>query len=408
MQPTVRLMKLHPAQREIVQNRERFNVLNCGRRFGKTSLAERLIFDVAIKGYPVGFWSPTYKDLYEVWQSCKNRFADIIEKKDEQVKQIIFRGGGKMDFWSLDDPDSGRGRKYKRAIIDEAEKAKKFGEAWQGTILPTLLDLGGDAWILSTPKFGQTYFKQLFKHGRDGKKGWASFNLSTYSNPHIDKEELEMIRQTMDELSFRCEILAEDVDAVNNPFAYAFDEAKHVKPCKYDANNELLLSFDFNVDPITCSAAQDDGTKMEVIKEWAITNGDIYQLTDMIIATYPNALFMVTGDATGAARSAVTQGNINYYTVIQNRLGLGRGQMRQPRINPSIRDSRVLTNSILQNYDVSIDPSCVGLIRDLKYVQVDDEQSIIKDRQDETRKADHLDNFRYLINTFKGDFVKFF
>lgn len=50
----------------------------------------------------------------------------------------------------------------------------------------------------------------------------------------------------------------------------------------------------------------------------------------------------------------------------------------------------------------------VGLIRDLKYVQVDDEQSIIKDRQDETRKADHLDNFRYLINTFKGDFVKFF
>ena len=77
-----------------------------------------------------------------------------------------------MDFWSLDDPDSGRGRKYKRAIIDEAEKAKKFGEAWQGTILPTLLDLGGDAWILSTPKFGQTYFKQLFKHGRDGKKGW--------------------------------------------------------------------------------------------------------------------------------------------------------------------------------------------------------------------------------------------
>jgi hypothetical protein len=359
-------------------------------------------------GIPVGFWSPTYKDLYEVWQTCKLRFNDVIEKKDEQVKQILFIGGGKIDFWSLDDPDSGRGRKYKRAIVDEAEKAKKFNEAWQGTILPTLIDLKGDAWILSTPKFGQTYFKTLFSHGRNGKKDWASFNLSTYSNPHIDRDELESIRSTMDELSFRCEILAEDVDVTNNPFAYAFSESKHVHPCTYNPSQEIYLSFDFNVDPITCIASQDDGMKMNVFKEWAIMNGDIYQLTDQIKATYPSAIFLVTGDATGAARSAVTQGNLNYYTVVQSRLGLANAQMRQPRINPSIRDSRVLVNSILQNYPVNIDPSLVNLIRDLKYVQVDDEQSIIKDRQDDTRKADLLDCLRYLMNSFKGDYIKFF
>lgn len=409
MEVSVHLKDLHNGQTQVLSQAQRFNVLNIGRRWGKTTLAiNELIIQPALDGFPVGYFAPTYSDLHDVWIEVRSILHDVISVKNEQQKQLRLITGGIIDFWGMDNPDSGRGRHYKRVVVDEAEKAKKFNEAWQGTILPTLLDLGGDAWILSTPKFGQTYFKQLFKHGREGKTGWASFNLSTYSNPHIDHSELEMIRQTMDELSFRCEILAEDVDAVNNPFAYAFDEAKHVKPCKYDPNNELLLSFDFNVDPITCSAAQDDGSKMEVIKEWAITNGDIYQLTDMIIATYPSALFLVTGDATGAARSAVTQGNINYYTVIQNRLGLGRGQMRQPRINPSIRDSRVLTNSILQNYDVSIDPSCVGLIRDLKYVQVDDDQSIIKDRQDETRKADHLDNFRYLLNTFKGDFVKFF
>lgn len=407
MRPTIRLMKLHPGQREIVNNRARFNVLNCGRRFGKTSLAERLIFDVAIKNYPVGFWSPTYKDLYEVWQSCKHRFADVIEKKDEQVKQILFKGGGKIDFWSLDDPDSGRGRKYKRVIIDEAEKAKKFNEAWQGTILPTLLDYKGDAWILSTPKFGQTYFKDLFKLGKEGRDDWRAFNLSTYSNPYIDHTEIENLRLSMDELSFRCEILAEDVDAVNNPFAYAFDEVKHVHPCDFNPHLELLLSFDFNVDPITCIAFQDDGQRMTFIKEWAIANGDIYQLTDQIIATYPNAIFLVTGDATGAARSAVTQGNLNYYSVVQSRLGLGSAQMQQPRINPSIRDSRVLTNSVLQNYPLWIDPSMKGLINDLKYVQVDADQNIIKDRRDDTRKSDLLDCFRYGLNTFKHDFVKF-
>jgi hypothetical protein len=405
---TVRLKKLHEGQREVLSKAERFNVLNIGRRWGKTTLAiNELIIQPALDGFPVGYFAPTYSDLHDVWIEVRSILHDVIEVKNEQQKQLRLITGGKIDFWGMDNPDSGRGRHYKRIVVDEAEKARKFNEAWQGTILPTLIDLKGDAWILSTPKFGQTYFKTLFSHGRNGKKDWASFNLSTYSNPHIDRDELESIRSTMDELSFRCEILAEDVDVTNNPFAYAFNEAKHVQPCSYNPFQEIMLSFDFNVDPITCIASQDDGMKMNVFKEWAIMNGDIYQLTDQIKASYPSAIFLVTGDATGAARSAVTQGNLNYYTVVQSRLGLANAQMRQPRINPSIRDSRVLCNSILQNYTVNIDPSLVNLIRDLKYVQVDDEQSIIKDRQDDTRKADLLDCLRYQFNTFKKDFVKF-
>lgn len=405
----VKLKRLHEGQTQVLSKASRFNVLNIGRRWGKTTLAiNELIIQPALDGFPVAYFAPTYGDIHETWIELRGILHDVIEVKNEQQKQLRLITGGKIDFFGMDNPDSGRGRHYKRVVVDEAEKAKKFSEAWQGTILPTLIDLKGDAWILSTPKFGQTYFKTLFSHGRSGKQGWASFNLSTYSNPHIDRDELESIRQTMDELSFRCEILAEDVDVTNNPFAYAFSFDKHVKPCTYNPHQEIHLSFDFNVDPITCIASQDDGAKMHIFKEWAIMNGDIYQLTDQIKATYPSAIFLVTGDATGASRSAVTQGNLNYYTVVQSRLGLANAQMRQPRINPSIRDSRVLVNSILQNYPIFIDPSCENLIRDLKYVQVDDEQNIIKDRQDDTRKADLLDCLRYLFNTFKKDFVKFF
>ena len=404
----VKLKTLHEGQQEVLRDCSRFNVLNIGRRWGKTTLAvNELIVQPAFDGFPVGYFAPTYSDLHDVWIELRSLLHDAIVSKNEQQKQIRLITGGVIDMWSMDNPDSGRGRKYKRVIIDEAEKAKKFNEAWQGTILPTLLDYKGDAWILSTPKFGQTYFKDLFKLGKEGRDDWRAFNLSTYSNPYIDHTEIENLRLSMDELSFRCEILAEDVDAVNNPFAYAFDEIKHVHPCDFNPHLELLLSFDFNVDPITCIAFQDDGQRMTFIKEWAISNGDIYQLTDQIIATYPNAIFLVTGDATGAARSAVTQGNLNYYSVVQSRLGLGSAQMQQPRINPSIRDSRVLTNSVLQNYPLWIDPSMKGLINDLKYVQVDADQNIIKDRRDDTRKSDLLDCFRYGLNTFKHDFVKF-
>jgi len=404
----LRLKTLHPGQEAVMQTCNRFNVLNIGRRWGKTTLAvNELIVQPALDGGPVAYFAPTYSDLHDVWIEVRSTLHDVIAVKNEQQKQIRLITGGVIDFWGIENPDSGRGRKYKRVVIDEAEKAKKFNEAWQGTILPTLLDLKGDAWILSTPKFGQTYFKELFKHGKEGRKDWASFNLSSYTNPYIDPDEIEALRQTMDELSFRCEILAEDVDVTNNPFAYAFDEGKHVRKCEYNPALELMLSFDFNVDPVTSIAVQDDYSHLRVVKEWAISNGDIYQLCDQIKATFPSALFLVTGDATGAARSAVTQGNINYYTVVAQRLGLGFAQMKQPRINPSIRDSRVLLNSILQNYNVSIDPSCTGLIRDLKYVQVDEDQSIIKDRKDDTRKSDLLDCLRYQLNTFKSDFIKF-
>ena len=37
----------------------------------------------------------------------------LTKRKDEQVKQIELITGAKVDFWSLEEPDSGRGRKYK-------------------------------------------------------------------------------------------------------------------------------------------------------------------------------------------------------------------------------------------------------------------------------------------------------
>ena len=384
----------------------RYNVLKIGRRWGKTTLAvNELLPNTAIDGKPCAYFAPTYKDMQDVWLELRFILKPILEYKNEQTKQMRLITGGVIDFWSMEEPDSGRGRKYARVVIDEAEKAKKFREAWNQTILPTLMDYQGDAWILSTPKFGQTYFKELF-HRDD--PSWRRFNLSTYSNPHINTSEVDMLRTQLDELTFRCEILAEDVNVANNPFAYAFDTDKHVKPVEFNQLHPLLLSFDFNVDPITCIAVQHyDGT-IKVIREFYLRNSDIYELCDQIAAAFPKAVFTVTGDATGANRSALTQGNYGYYDVVQRKLNLGRAQMRQPAVNPSIRDTRVLVNSLLQNYKVEIDSSCEWLIKDLQYVEVDGEGDILKDRSTDLRKADLLDCWRYYCNSFHRDWVRLF
>jgi hypothetical protein len=350
----------------------------------------------------VAYFAPTYKDGYEWWNEIKHALHELIESKDEQVKQLRTVTGSLLDLWSMDDPNSGRGRKYHRVILDECEKAPKFKEAWQQTIRATLSDFQGDAWFLSTPKFGKTFFKEIARY-HEKHDNWISWKFTTYDNPHIKPEEVDDARRQLDELTFKCEFLAEDVDLVSNPFCYAFNEHKHVRSLELNPYNFIRLSFDFNVDPITCVVSQYEDGVINILREFRLSNSDIYELCDRITATYPSAHFLITGDASGQNRSALTAGNINYYNVIQQKLNLNDGQLNVPTFNPSIADNRVLCNSILQNFPIYIDPSCTYLIEDLKYVEVKEDGDINKDK--DKHRSHLLDAFRYTLNTWHRELL---
>jgi len=409
---TVKLKSRHVNQDHIIQTAKRFNVLKCGRRFGKTSLAEELVIDPALDGYPVAYYSPTYKDLADFWRVITDTCYEVIASKNEQLKQIRLITGGVIDMWSMDEPDSGRGRKYKRVIIDECEKAPKLEQAWNGTIRATLTDYVGDAWFLSTPKFGDTYFKELcrLKDNEEYSHEWQSWTFTTYDNPHILSSEVDSAKRTMNDLYFRCEYMAEDVDLKGMLWAFAFDSKKHIHTNEIPLNrqHELYLSFDFNRNPISCSVIQHYNATIWVLETIKLENSDIYAICDYILVKYPNCLYVVTGDATGRNSSALVRDNLNYYTVIRNKLRLGSGQMRQPIINPPISENQVLVNSILANYGVKIQEKLAkGLIYDLKNVKVGEDGGIKKNnRADATQQADALDTFRYWCNTFMKHFLK--
>jgi phage terminase large subunit len=210
----------------------------------------------------------------------------------------------------------------------------------------------------------------------------------------------------MDELSFVCEIMAQDVDMVDKPFAYAFNYEKHVKECEFNPEYELYLSFDFNHDPVTCICAQLIDGQLRIFKEYKLANSNIYELCERIVTDFSDALLIVTGDATGNNTSAMVRDSINYYKIIIQLLNISRNQVKVPTVNPRIEQNRTLLNSVLQRGNVIISPDCKGLIFDLKYVQVDDVGKIIKDRSTEAAKADLLDCGRYLINLTHKDFIK--
>ena len=142
------------------------------------------------------------------------------------------------------------------------------------------------------------------------------------------------------------------------------------------------MSFDFNVNPITCCVIQQAAKYDNVVETIKLHDSNIYALCDVIRAKYPNGLFLVTGDASGKNQSALTKDKINYYTIIKEQLQLNDAQFRVPTVNPPLVENRVLVNAYLNNYPVIInDDTNDGLIYDLLYVEVDENNKIKKDNQ---------------------------
>lgn len=190
-----------------------------------------------------------------------------------------------------------------------------------------------------------------------------------------------------------------------NVFAYAFDEKKHHRDIGYDSSHELFVSFDFNVEPITCLLEQHDVDWCHIFKEYRLLNSDIWALTDHLIVNHAEAFFMITGDATGRARSAISKGNRNYYQVIRQQLQLSTTQIRVPKANPSVRNTRVLSNALLAKhpaYFINI-KACPHLTLDLNGVVVTDTGDI--DKHADKRKTHLLDCWRYSNWTWHRDFL---
>lgn len=218
MTPTIQLRALHAAQAQIRAEARRFNVLSCGRRFGKTELGLDEAIDGEkglLEGYPVGWFAPNARFYEETWLEAQRILAPVIRRTQEQKKRLTLANGAVFECWDLEDPDSGRSRKYGKVIVDEAAKVPRLEQAWDQAIRPTLLDLGGNAWFLSSPR-GFNYFKQLHDRGNvetiKKRDDWKSWTFPTHANPYIPADEIMRITVDMPELVHQQEILGRFVD----------------------------------------------------------------------------------------------------------------------------------------------------------------------------------------------------
>lgn len=217
----------HAAQQGILDNAARFNVVVCGRRWGKTELGKRLLAEAAIEGRRVAYLAPIYPMAHQFYREMLDTLAGHWSGR-EANKRIEFPSGGFIDIWSMEGgADRMRGQKYHRVVLDECAQVVGLTRVWELVVRPTLADYRGDAWFLSTPRRGSG-FEEMYD--RDGHDGWRSWRMPTSSNPHISSEEIEAARQGSTEGAFAQEWLA-DFEASDSELVFPeFSPALHVRP----------------------------------------------------------------------------------------------------------------------------------------------------------------------------------
>lgn len=189
-------------------------------------------------------------------------------------------------------------------------------------------------------------------------------------------------------------------------FLYNFSLQKHVIP-SYTPNRHLpiIVSFDFNVEPMTAIVGQRVSLmKCVIFGELEIKTGSTEEMAEKVKVQYKDWLYnmQITGDATGRAREKARRGNINQYRVIKDILGVSESDLIVPSSNQAHGDSRQLCNSVLQHSEMAITDNCQRTIMDCVYMKVDEFGDLVKDKANPNHFGD---NFRYMTHAFYPDFL---
>jgi phage terminase large subunit-like protein len=202
------LTLLRPDQLAIARRPEKIKVLTAGRRYGKTVLGGVIVMNTLIRHGKALWMAPTYKQARPLlrWALgiCGGHPEFTINKQD---KIIETRRGGMLAIYSGDSPDGARGEFFDVAVLDEASQLNE--DIFWDIIWPTLGQRNGDAFIISTPR-GQNWFYKMWLKGQREEDSVYSTQLPSTANPMPAIQEAARKAKTMvSDRSYRQEWLAE-------------------------------------------------------------------------------------------------------------------------------------------------------------------------------------------------------
>ncbi|MBI9073789.1 MAG: hypothetical protein JEZ02_00160 [Desulfatibacillum sp.] len=210
-------------QWQIHQNKKRFSVLVCHRRFGKTVAAvNELIMKACRNALPApryAYIAPLYKQAKSVVWDYLKKFAGALEGATfhETELRCDLPNGARISLLGADNPDRLRGIYLDGVVLDEMAQMPE--RVWGEIIRPALSDRLGWAMFIGTPR-GHNAFYELYQFARQDPD-WFCAMYRASETGIVNQEELVAAKNEMTpeqyEQEFECSFSAAIIGAYYGP-----------------------------------------------------------------------------------------------------------------------------------------------------------------------------------------------
>jgi phage terminase large subunit len=200
-QPRKQLLPFH-------NRSQRWALMVCHRRFGKTvgcvgELILRALYTKK-KNAEFAYVGPLRQQAKKIAWSYLKEFTEGLRKGPPRESDlcVTLLNGAKITIYGADNPDSIRGLFFDGVVIDE------FGDCrpslWKEVIYPTLMDRGGWAVFIGTPKGKNHFYKMLERSKRESD--WFSYIMKASESGIFTLKELEDAKREMGEDAYEREM----------------------------------------------------------------------------------------------------------------------------------------------------------------------------------------------------------
>lgn len=296
--------------------------------------------------------------------------------------KLKFRNGSEILFRHMEEPNK---LKSLNLGFVELEEMSDIPESTFKMLLGRLRQTIKPEWKAKGFKY------RIFGHTNpEPSKGWiykhfvenkpANYRLilaPTTQNKFLASDFVESLKEAYDEQYYRINVLGEFGDYTSGLVVKNFT-SDNVQELKYIPDLPLHLTFDFNVDPMSCILAHKTEDKVFFFDEFVLENTTTQGTIEAILRKYPNHKgdIIINGDASGDNRS--TQSEMSNYVIIKNAL---KRHYPDKKIkfdlrpyNPPIKQRIQAFNAMVCNHNkerkIYIDKKCEKLlynIYNLKY-----------------------------------------
>lgn len=221
-----------PLQRQFHEQRTRFCVLLCHRRFGKTVAAVNDLIREALRrgkaDWRAAYAAPFLGQAKAVaWDYCR-RFAGAVPGARFLESELVCQlpNGARIRLLGTENANALRGLYLDDLVLDEPADMER--EVWSQIFRPMLADRGGRALFCGTPRGTDNLLHDVWQEaGQDESGLWSRFRFPVSATGYLAESELCAARRAMEESEYRQEFECSFAAALRGAYyAALLDEAE--------------------------------------------------------------------------------------------------------------------------------------------------------------------------------------